>query len=195
MMQFNRLFNYRIFIFFMTLHLTGLSAQNQVSERLYRFEKRSMWVLAGWSVANMAVGITAQSQTSGSSKYFHQMNAGWNIVNAGIAVGGLLRNHYRDVSHYNLEDTYHFRSKWKDALLLNTGMDVAYMAAGWALMERGKSRSSNKEERWYGFGQSLLLQGFFLFGFDAVLLVSMPRVNVKISPIASINGTGLRLSW
>jgi hypothetical protein len=194
-MQINGLKRYALLVVFASGFALGLKAQNSEAERLHRFEKRSMWVLAGWSATNMAVGLVAQAGTTGSTRYFHQMNAGWNMVNAGIAVGGLLSNHYRGAYRFNTTEAYHHRTRWKDALLLNTGMDVAYMAAGWALIERGKSRLNNREERWYGFGQSLLLQGLFLFGFDAIILVSMPKVNVNILPIASNYGVGLRCQW
>ncbi len=52
-------------------------------------------------------------------------------------------------------------------LLLNAGLDVAYIATGFYLKERSKNSSSS--ERLRGYGNSLLLQGGFLLAFDVAL--------------------------
>jgi hypothetical protein len=51
-------------------------------------------------------------------------------------------------------------------LLFNAGLDVGYMALGAFLWERGLRKDS---DRLTGYGQSLILQGGFLFTFDLVL--------------------------
>ncbi|MEZ4981724.1 MAG: hypothetical protein R2769_09095 [Saprospiraceae bacterium] len=44
-------------------------------------------------------------------------------------------------------------------------MDVAYIAAGAYLIEKGKNADENAD-LWKGFGQSIALQGGFLLLFD-----------------------------
>lgn len=43
-------------------------------------------------LGNIIYGTIAGSQATGSNKYFHQMNAVWNGVTAGIVAIGLLSN-------------------------------------------------------------------------------------------------------
>jgi hypothetical protein len=57
---------------------------------------------------------------------------------------------------------------------INTGLDVAYMAAAAFLWQRGEATN---DRRFVGFGQALLLQGGFLFAFD----LTMALLNVNLS--------------
>ena len=55
-------------------------------------------------------------------------------------------------------------------LLLNVGLDVAYVTSGFLLKEMSKNNPDNYH-RYRGFGNSLLLQGGFLFVFDIIQFV------------------------
>ena len=50
-------------------------------------------------------------------------------------------------------------------LLLNTGLDLAYLATGLYLKERGQRLNNDRNK---GYGNSLLLQGAFLLVFDLI---------------------------
>ena len=50
-------------------------------------------------------------------------------------------------------------------LLLNTGLDAAYIMTGMYLKEKGLRQNSDQST---GFGNSLLLQGGFLLAFDLI---------------------------
>ena len=80
--------------------------------------------------------------------------------------------------------------------LFNTGLDVGYMAFGAYLLERGK-RLTNI--RYQGFGQSLMLQGAFLFAFDLVMYAAVNSHSKEIfdglSLMPSTNGIGLALRF
>jgi hypothetical protein len=52
-------------------------------------------------------------------------------------------------------------------LLFNTALDLAYMAIGFFLIERGRRM---EKERSIGFGKAILLQGIFLLLFDGILV-------------------------
>lgn len=60
---------------------------------------------------------------------------------------------------------YHKMSK---ILLMNAGLDVAYITGGFLMKEMAKTRP-NKEDILTGYGRSLILQGGFLLAFDIVL--------------------------
>lgn len=76
--------------------------------------------------------------------------------------------HYRDASH-----------RLEKILLFNAGIDLAYMAVGgwmWDRGSRGLSGPSGVDaERLTGWGQALVLQGGFLFAFDVVMATLVAR--------------------
>ncbi|MFP4112905.1 MAG: DUF6992 family protein [Spirochaetota bacterium] len=131
----------------------------------------AMSVLAGWSVTNMAAG-TALSFTSDDPQAvaFHQMNAGWNIVNAALAVPSLVGAQARLSSppELSLGEALVEQNRLEDILLFNAGIDFAYIAAGFYLTELAR-RDDADTAQLTGFGHALMLQGGFLLVFDAVV--------------------------
>ncbi|NBC02717.1 MAG: hypothetical protein GVY20_03335 [Bacteroidetes bacterium] len=136
-----------------------------INQNRIGLNSNGMLVLGGWAVSNMIVGGIGMAKTSGTTKYFHQMNATWNTVNLTIAGFGYygLKNQSLDMS---LAETITEYQNFEKILLFNAGLDVGYMALGAFLWERGLRKESN---RLTGYGQSLILQGGFLFAFDTVL--------------------------
>jgi hypothetical protein len=123
-----------------------------------------MHVLGGWAVANIGVGVPLYVTTDHEMRRFHEMNTAWNLVNLGIATAGLVGTRRASPSE-TLADALAAQRKIESALLLNIGLDVGYIAAGWALLERSQ-RSVPESDRWAGYGSSLILQGGFLLLFD-----------------------------
>ncbi len=171
----------------------NLNLQLFNQERL-EISKKSMFVLGGWSVTNMAVGGILSTQTEGSTKYFHQMNGIWNVINLSIAAGGYfgVRKDLKK-ENWTLSESVTEQHKMQKVLLFNAGLDLAYMATGVYLIERSKNDLDN-QDRWKGFGQSLLLQGGFLFVFDIVqnqlhqkhgkqLAAFLENTSVSVSPV------------
>jgi hypothetical protein len=134
-------------------------------------------VLGGWAVSNLIVGGIGITQTSGTTKYFHQMNAAWNGVNLAIAGFGYtgLQNQSANSSLAETVTEFH---NFEKILLFNAGLDIGYMALGAYLWERGRRTESS---RLIGYGQSLLLQGGFLFTFDLVLYLLNTRISSKLT--------------
>jgi len=123
-----------------------------------------MLTLGGWAVGNMAVNAALLPNASGVDRYFYQMNLLWNTVNLGLAGVGFYSARKtlpaKQFSYGALNKQYQIEK----TLLFNAGLDIGYMAFGAYLMER----DGDNAERWEGFGKGLLLQGGFLFVFDAV---------------------------
>lgn len=130
--------------------------------------KTAMVVLAGWSVANIATGLVAMGQTSGEAKYFHQMNAIWNVVNLGIATAGYFGNRKLNPDSYNMQGSIKEQNKIEKIYLVNGALDVAYILGGLYAREYGKNQSGKEQDRWKGYGSSIILQGGFLLLYDAV---------------------------
>ena len=116
---------------------------------------RGMWALNSWAVSNLAVGVPMSIQaTDPQSKSFHQMNAGWNVVNVALATPALIKPKAVDPK------------RMAKLFWINAGLDVGYMAAGLWMSQRGQATGNPQLTGW---GQSVLLQGGFLFAFDSAM--------------------------
>ncbi|TVQ89224.1 MAG: hypothetical protein EA397_15735 [Deltaproteobacteria bacterium] len=139
----------------------------RLGERRWRTERTGMKVLLGWSVANLGAGTAgALTLQDPRQRAFMGGNATWNIVNLGLAGASLLGN--RRPKRFEHPEVLHQAERLERTLLINTGLDVAYMVAGWALIERGLRQDQPSLQ---GLGDALLVQGGFLFGFDLTLLL------------------------
>ena len=148
-----------------------------------KYRKTGMAVLGTWSVANIGVGLVARSQTDGTEQYFHEMNAIWNTVNLGIAAAGYFSVLKMSQPNTALE-LYQYQNKLDKTLLLNTGIDLAYIATGIYLTERGLRENENFE-RFKGYGNSLIFQGAFLFVFDLSMVFLHKQILVADDMILS----------
>ncbi|GAB4419674.1 MAG: hypothetical protein OHK0039_32340 [Bacteroidia bacterium] len=130
--------------------------------------KTHMYILGGWALGNIAVSGYLRSQTSGSQRYFHEMNAAWNLVNLGLAAGGLYGSYTSDPTAFDLYQTLAEQQKLEKVLLFNLALNFTYMTAGAYLTERAKRPGliTPAPDRLKGYGQSLVLQGGFLLLFD-----------------------------
>jgi hypothetical protein len=148
-----------------------------------------MKLLGGWALANIVTGSLGRSQTNGTTRYFHEMNAGWNAVNLTIASVALMT--LPDVSSWTLEQGYQEAARLDKILLFNAGLDLGYMALGYALVERGKRLDSSRLQ---GYGQSLLVQGAFLFVFDLAFAYFHVDITEAIRVQTMAGGAGLTFS-
>ncbi|KAB7730513.1 hypothetical protein F5984_14040 [Rudanella paleaurantiibacter] len=123
--------------------------------------------LGSYALANMAVGALAAGRERTEAHYFHRMNVYWNLVNLGIAGLGLLGSRKADPDTETLAEAVRRHESMKQTLLFNAGLDVAYMAGGAYLIERGR-HNSDKRDQFTGFGKSVIVQGGFLLVFDLV---------------------------
>jgi hypothetical protein len=157
---------------FVNLSFSVIYAQNITHdltssyEQLQQKERRAMLQLGTWAVGNIALGsVLAARSKNAENKAFHQMNAGWNLVNLAIAGFGYYSSQQSvptDLTAWVLLEKNYGLQK---TFLFNAGLDIGYMAGGALLMERSKNTIKNPE-RLRGFGKSVILQGGFLFVFD-----------------------------
>lgn len=155
---------------------SSVEAQNPLGVKHHRQLKTGMYTLLGWSVSNIAVGsIGALSTDDTELSAFHQFNAGWNLVNLGLAGSGLLSLRKKDFKSMDDLALYDEVNRMGKVFLFNTGLDVGYMAFGLYLRERGLTQGDLNIR---GAGTSLLLQGGFLFAFD-LLMYTLLNTNSK----------------
>lgn len=126
-------------------------------------QKNAMYVLGAWSVGNILYGSYRMNQTQNSPDYFfHQTNVLWNSINISIATFGVI-SAIKEIPSADPILTLKKFHQTEQAFLFNTGLDLAYVASGLYLTELGRNRNS---EQIIGIGNSVMLQGGFLFAFD-----------------------------
>lgn len=182
------------------LLLQQSTAQNATLQSLNRQRNQAnatgMWVLGSWAVGNLLVGAVGRANTTGTTKYFHEMNMLWNTVNLSLAGFGLYSALHAD-ANLSLTASLQAQHKMEKIFLLNGALDLAYMAGGLYLHERGKTPGKNSL-RWKGYGKSILLQGAFLLLFDGTMYgilhhkgKGLYKVMEKVQLTAGVQQVGL----
>ncbi|MCC5922722.1 MAG: hypothetical protein JJT77_02955 [Crocinitomicaceae bacterium] len=192
----------RIFLFFFGL---ALFVQECNSQDLYNLEfhissqkqqKHAMLTLGGWAGTNIVTGTFGFYTQKDESRYFHQMNVGWNIVNLGLAATGLLQLQKTDDLPKNAYELIQNQNKLERIFLLNGALNFTYISAGVALRNYSY-RDLDNYHRWKGYGNALILQGGFLAIFDFTnYFMHKNRSNKFLSPLLrniEIQSNGIEL--
>ena len=158
-------------LFFVLLVFSAMAAsaqhsfQDSIAISRASLNKTNMCVLGAWAGANILQGTISASNTTGSDHFFHQMNAYWNIANLAIATMGLLSIKKQMAGPHSLERNIKEQHQLEKIIVFNGGLDLAYLATGLYLKERGNRLSKDQLK---GYGTSLLVQGGFLLLFDII---------------------------
>lgn len=178
------------------LLLVGVQSQTltEINQNRIDRTKKGMMVLGSWAAVNLISSPILRNQASGSEKYFHEMNGYWNAVNLAIAGLGYYRLSKENASNNNLKQTIGKQQQIEKTLLFNTGLDLAYIAGGFYLKERGVNKN---DDRLHGFGDSLILQGAFLATFDIIFYLFQRKGSKQIDSLLeniTLEPNGVRLS-
>jgi hypothetical protein len=201
------------FLFFILLLAAQAAALAQTADTSFwhqqwqqriKLDKTHGSVLGGWGLANVATGIVGANTSGGSHRYFHQMNVGWGVINTGLAYF-IRRQVPKDQAKApNPAMVRMAQQRVESLLLLNTGLDLAYVAVGWGVKQRANNMAAGKSrDRALGFGESWMVQGGFLLVFDVWQYVRHRRQGKAIAqhdekqwtlqPVG--NGVGLVYRW
>lgn len=142
-----------------------LTSYNQQRLQITRI---GMLTLGGWAAGNMAVSGALLGKSSDHRHYFHQMNVFWNVVNLGLAGFGYYQAATSDPAAFTLSESIKEQFGIEKLLLFNAGLDVAYLASGFYLIERSY-RETKRATQLKGYGHSIILQGGFLLVFDTAM--------------------------
>lgn len=171
------------------------SLSDSVAAKRNELNKNNMYFLAGWAGINILQGSISASNAKGSDKYFFNMNAYWNVVNLAVAGFGLYAVKKEMTKKLSLADNIKKQNQLEKILLLNVGLDAAYITTGLYLNERG-NRLTNETTQ--GYGSSLILQGSFLLVFDVIQYLEHRQNGKRLNSLmdqftitASGNGIGL----
>ncbi|MCW3101668.1 MAG: hypothetical protein JWO09_108 [Bacteroidetes bacterium] len=160
-----------------------LFAQAPSTGDLFEFNKsrnrktsRGLKVLGGWALANMATSGVLYFNTNGTDRHFHEMNLMFNGVNTLIVVASLLPKEKNDL---DLNKTLQWQSNTEATYIANAALDLLYSSTGLYLTERAKTQPK-QHDRFKGWGNSLILQGGFLFLFDTSMYIVHKRNGKKL---------------
>lgn len=163
----------------------------QINEKRVALTQGSMKGLGYWAIGNIGTGLWFRSRTTGPPRHFHTMNAGWNFVNLGLATAGYISASRENYRRYSLGETERRLQNTQKLLLLNSGLDVGYMAFGLYLRERAPQHEN--PDRLVGYGNSMLMQGGFLLAFDLTVYYLHSRQNKPLQKVmnkATLSYTG-----
>lgn len=165
----------RHFILLLAMGIPALlHAQTTAEMEFYRshqaIQRKGMTLLGGWAVSNIGVGLALRARSEGETRYFHEMNAMWNSVNAALAAGGLIGASLRKTPFIPVS---WLQRRVERIYLFNAGLDLAYMGTGLYLLQ--DRPFSAQPQRMRGYGKSLLLQGGFLLAFDGGMYLLQRR--------------------
>jgi len=170
----------------------------EFNQKRLQTDKRLMLGLGSWAGANFLVsGVGWATVPKGEAHYFHQMNVLWNTVNIGLAIPGYF-NAKKSNPNLTFDNSILIQHKTEKIFLINTGLDVAYLSAGLLLRSNAKINLT-KRDQFNGYGNSLLMQGGFLFLFDltAYLLHNQHAKKSlnKMMNTFDISSSGLGIKW
>ena len=113
-----------------------------------RKTNNALKVLGGWAVANECASGYYYYHSTGSDKYFNQMNVIWNGVNL-LIVGTSIFNHpNNDLSLTNSLKAQH---SIETIYISNTILDLVYSSLGLYLTEKAKNDLANRD-KYNGWG-------------------------------------------
>jgi hypothetical protein len=202
----NCIYKICFFLIFLLYSATVQSQQafnDSITNSRNRITKTAMITLGSWAAANITTGFIVAGQTQGEAKYFWKMNAYFNLVNGGLAVMGYLGVRKAMAKKYGFSENESAQLSIEKLYIFNFGLDLAYIATGFFIREKGMNSSNIKtQDQLKGYGTSVIVQGGFLLLMDGIVLSlhhkNSVRLNNKLKNLelnAGQNGFGLRYSF
>ena len=153
-------------LFVFSFYHVNAQLQNYNSRR-HDLDQKLMVGLGSWASLNLiGSGVGLANTSNDEHRSFHQMNIIWNTVNLGLAMPGYIKAR-RSSSELSLFETFSQQQKTEIGFIFNTGLDLVYMSSGLIFKSEGKT-NQDKSMMYKGFGNSLIIQGGFLFVFDLI---------------------------
>ncbi|HIO71810.1 MAG TPA: hypothetical protein EYN38_01755 [Flavobacteriales bacterium] len=192
---------FALFLLVGILYCYESSAQQQAALDNFNYEREkiggnSMFVLGGWSAANIIISGGALFNTKGEAYYFHEMNVLWNLINLGIAIPGYLGTKKRRNNILDPSETIKKQMATEKLYLINGILDVSYIFMGYYCYTLGDKYTLGANML-HGFGHSFMLQGTFLLINDLfIAIIHGTHHKKRLAPILenlrfSGNGVGL----
>ncbi len=163
-------------VFYLPLTLKSQDSTS-IHDLFYKKQQQSLSLLSGWSVGNLIYSPLVTKNLfnpKSSNDHFHQMNFSWNLLNVGIAGLGHIIVNKDSKKPWDMKTLYDKKKKAEKSIIINMGLDLAYMVTGLLLKNNNSEYSMNK-----GYGNSLILQGGYLLFYDAIFLMKLKKILIK----------------
>lgn len=135
-------------------------------ERFVAILQKHLAVLGWWCALHLLAAVPGLFLLKGMWWYFLLMNLSWAVINFTVVLWIFDHVFYRRFARGNTFDRFEVHWHVERMLLLNIGLDTAYVFAGLYLHTLGQVPGAAYPELWTGFGWAVILQGVFLFGLD-----------------------------
>lgn len=150
----------------------------QFAEQL-RINSTGITILLVWAIGCILAGAFFWFKSAKKEqRAFFQMTMMWGIINLLIAAGSMLYFSSLNPEELDLQTIIYTGFTIEKLLLFNAGLDIAYVAIGSFLHERG---SHTKSALLRGYGRALWIQGGFLLIFDIVFYIINTTLNQQYS--------------
>jgi len=143
-----------------------------IHNNFFQNQQASLSLLSGWSVANLSISPYATNNLFNPktlNDHFHQMNFMFNVVNGAIAGFAHYEVNRRSKLSWTLSDIEQQRRKATKSIKINMGLDLSYIIGGF-ILNNLSTQNKNNTNQFKGYGNSLILQGAYLFIYDAIFL-------------------------
>ncbi|TSJ39373.1 hypothetical protein FO440_16630 [Mucilaginibacter corticis] len=165
------------FLLFISIKCYAQDSLQNLNFNRNHIKNTGMQVLGAWATANIVTGGIGWAVTSGKIKYFHQINALWNVANLGVAILGYA-NTIKDKDRiYTDQESLQEQNKLEKIFLVNGGLDLIYIGMGAYLVHRGNMNNSDQSK---GYGSGIIMQGAFLLLFDTIMYTSEIHTGNKL---------------
>ena len=198
-----KFFLFSILVFSCYVNFAQQSFNDSIAFTRNHTTEKAMIVLGSWAAVNIVSGFIIAGQTEGEAKYFWKMNAYWNLINGGLAVMGYLNARKAMSKKFGFAENEAAQQSLEKLYAFNLGLDLAYIAGGFFLREKGVSETNQKsQDQLRGYGTSIIVQGGFLLLMDGVMIWlhhnNSARLNKKLQNLelgAGPNGLGLSYTF
>jgi hypothetical protein len=168
---------FALLLLFISINCLAQDSLQTLNFNRNRIKNTGMQVLGSWATTNIVIGGIGWASTNGTTKYFHQMNAIWNLANLGVAILGYTAT-IKDKDHiYTAQESLEEQHKLEKLFLVNGALDFVYIGAGLYLKHRGDTNNSDQNR---GYGSAVILQGAFLLLFDATMYTTERNTGNKL---------------
>ena len=171
-----------ISITFLSLTTSGQADSTLLKEKFYRVQQQSLFMLSGWSVLNIGISPLISSNLRNPTNqidHFHRTNFYWNFLNLGIA--GF--SHYsvlkKSQENWTVSELATQKQKAQKAISVNMGLDLLYVLGGYALKYASNRNENLDAAAYHGNGNSLILQGGYLFLYDAIFVLRLNKIKFR----------------
>lgn len=132
-----------------------------------RLSKDGAIGLTSWGLMNVGFSGYMMTQTTGQEKNFHTMNLIWGGIDLAVGIPTFIRSYKIYKGKIQLKMDSYNPKRYMKIYAVNGWLDLAYIGAGFIVKSRASH--STDPEMMRGFGNSIILQGGFLFTFDNVM--------------------------